>query len=861
MRRHVRRTPGGRPGPAAWLYGTLAVCLAVLALFATPAGAVAGTFTARASGTPRDARPHRSYTNAPCNHGHKVPGVADCMAVVTTSSDHAIRPDADAPPSGALGPADIQSAYHLPAGGAGQTVAIIDAYGDSQAESDLASFRSHYGLPPCTSASGCFRKVDQDGGTNYPTDDAGWGLETSLDLDAVSSACPKCDILLVEGQSPSTDDLGTAMDTAVALGAKYVSNSYGLPDTDTSGSDHYYDHPGVAVTASSGDAGNQVNWPSSSPDVISVGGTRLTPDASSARGWGETAWAQGGAGCSAYEPKPTYQSANGLDTQCAGRATSDIAADADPASGLATYDTLGYDGWMQIGGTSLASPLVAAMYALAGPPEPGTYPVADLYDPAHAGALFDVTSGTDGDCGDLLCQAGPGWDGPTGVGTPNGIAALSQGAHGDIEGQVTDSATGAGLAGATVSTPDGYQATTDSTGHYDLGAAVGTYDLTVSAYGYASATRAAVPVTADTTTALDVALKPVPSTTVSGVVTDGSGHGWPLYAEITVDGSPGGPVFTDPATGRYTLALPQQGTYSLHVSPAFEPGYVTKTVQVATGTSTAMSQDAALTVDQAVCTAPGYGWQGTGADFTGWTGATAQDGWSVQGSGHTWEFDNPAYRTAPILSDGQFAVADSDYYGPAKMDTSLVSPVIDLSAQSAPHLGFNTVYYGDSRNESATVDLSLDGGATWSTVWRQSTADAVGPVDLRIPQAAGHKTVRVRFHYTAKNAWWWALDNVFVGTRTCVPMTGSLVEGAVASTDHRPLVGAEVSSVDMPSVSGVSLATPDDPELADGYYWLFSPLTGRRSFAAGDDGHTTATALLTLTAGQITYKDWSLASG
>ncbi len=189
-------------------------------------------------------------TNASCNTVQRK-GFAHCLAVVRTASPGTITPQQSGPPATALGPADIQSAYKLPPTGGGQTVAIVDAFGDSSAENDLAVFRSQYGLPPCTTANGCFRKVDQTGGTNYPGDDPGWALETSLDLDAVSAACPACNILLVEGTDNSLNSLGVAVDEAVALGAKFVSNSYGAPEDSSELSfDQHYNHPGVAVTAS-----------------------------------------------------------------------------------------------------------------------------------------------------------------------------------------------------------------------------------------------------------------------------------------------------------------------------------------------------------------------------------------------------------------------------------------------------------------------------------------------------------------------------------------------------------------------------------------------------------------------------------
>ncbi len=150
--------------------------------------------------------------------------------------------------------------------------------------------------------------------------------------------------------------------------------------------DAYYNHAGVAVTASTGDTGDVTNWPAANPNVVAVGGTALTQDTTNPRGWNETAWVDGGSGCSPYEPHPDYQ--NGIDTNCASnRAMADISADADPNTGLAVYDTLGYSGWLQVGGTSLSSPLVASMYALAGTPVPGTYPVSYPYQALGQPAL------------------------------------------------------------------------------------------------------------------------------------------------------------------------------------------------------------------------------------------------------------------------------------------------------------------------------------------------------------------------------------------------------------------------------------------------------------------------------------------
>ncbi len=361
-------------------------------------------------------------------------GTASCFG--TVRAGQTLRPDTTSGPVG-FGPTQIQAAYGLAgANASGRTVGIVDAYDDPKAEADLGVYRKAYGLSACTTANGCFRKVNQNGAASpLPTADAGWSEEISLDLDAVSAACPSCHILLVEASTPDNDPLMTAVDTAVRLGASSVSNSYGgAEDSSILAEDSHLNHPGVAITASSGDDGYGVSWPASSPYVTAVGGTTLTK-ASNARGYTETAWSGAGSGCSAYEPKPSWQQ----DTGCAKRTVADVSADADPNSGLGVYDTYntcgsssycdflislgaaqGLDGWAQVGGTSLSSPLIASVYALA-----GNSVTASSYPYAHTGSLNDVTSGSNGSCsGSYLCTAGAGYDGPTGLGTPNGTGGF-----------------------------------------------------------------------------------------------------------------------------------------------------------------------------------------------------------------------------------------------------------------------------------------------------------------------------------------------------------------------------------------------------------------------------------------------------
>jgi hypothetical protein len=314
-------------------------------------------------------------------------------------------------------PSQLAEAYDLPSsGGTGMTVAIVDANDDPNAESDLGVYRTQFGLPPCTTANGCFKKVNQNGVEgSYPTADSGWAGEISLDVDMVSAACPSCKIILVEANSANNDDLGTAVNTAASLGAKVISNSYGGPEDDTvvSASSEYYDHPGILVTASSGDSAYGANFPATSQYVLGVGGTSLVQSSSTARGWAETAWNDGSSGCSAYIPKPSWQT----DADCSKRTVADVSAVADPNTGVAVYDSYGgQGGWNVYGGTSVASPFVAAVFALTGQAgQPNSFPYS------HTNDFYDVTSGSNGSCGGTyLCTAGPGYDGPTGWGTPNG---------------------------------------------------------------------------------------------------------------------------------------------------------------------------------------------------------------------------------------------------------------------------------------------------------------------------------------------------------------------------------------------------------------------------------------------------------
>ena len=348
-------------------------------------------------------------------------GHAGCLAKVLVNDKGAI-PMATAPLASALSPTQLRAAYNLPAGGSGRTVAIVDAYGYPNLERDLAAYRSFYGMPACTTGNGCLRILNQTGGSTPPSADLGWSQEQALDVDAVSATCPACNILVVQSSSASFTDLGAAVKTAAAQpGVVAVSNSYGGGDAPDSTYGTYYNHPGIAVTASTGDNGYKGgSYPASSSYVTAVGGTTLKMSGTTRVS--ETVWSGAGSGCSTYNAALPAASAFG--TGCAKRAMADVSAAADPNyGGLSVYapTSLTASSWSQYGGTSESAPIIASVYALAG----GGYSNATPY--AHPGSLFDITSGSNSKrkCPQTQwCTARVGWDGPTGLGTPNGTGAF-----------------------------------------------------------------------------------------------------------------------------------------------------------------------------------------------------------------------------------------------------------------------------------------------------------------------------------------------------------------------------------------------------------------------------------------------------
>jgi subtilase family serine protease len=318
-------------------------------------------------------------------------------------------------------PAQVRAAYGINGfGSSSTTVAIVDAFGYPNAEADLNTFRSAVGLGPCTTASGCLTIVNQGGGkdVNIPSD-VGWDIEQAADLDTVTTMCPNCKIILVEAHSARLNDLAAAVRTAAAMGAHVISNSYGGGEIGTQPFEGAYNQPGIAVTASTGDAGFGVQFPASSPHVTAVGGTSLTMNGFARVS--ETAWDGAGSGCSTVYPGPSWQASSNANmannTLCSMRMAADVSADADPDTGVVIYINIPPipAGFYGIGGTSISNQIIAGIYGERG--DAVNY-ASKIY--ANSSTLNDIISGSNGSCSGLyLCTAMPGYDGPTGLGTPS----------------------------------------------------------------------------------------------------------------------------------------------------------------------------------------------------------------------------------------------------------------------------------------------------------------------------------------------------------------------------------------------------------------------------------------------------------
>jgi subtilisin family serine protease/N-acetylneuraminic acid mutarotase len=536
------------------------------------------------------------------------------------------------------------------------------------------------------------------------------------------------------------------------------------------------------------------------------------------------------------------------------------------APGVDVRSSVPGSSYASFNGTSMAAPHVAGSIALLWSAAPSL--VGDI---AATRALLDDTAV---DTENLQCGGTADDNNVFGEGRLDALALLQAapiGDTGELTGTVTDAGTGDPISGATIHvTGDGVDRTltTGGDGTYSTALTAGDYTVEASAFGYLSQTTL-VTIEVGETTVADFALQAAPLVNVTGLIRDGSGHGWPVYAKVNVEGAPDAAAYSNPFTGRYRLQLPANAEHTLTVEPQY-PGYLDLTETIVVGSGN-LVRDLTMFVDTNACTtAPGYQFGSSGV-FETFESGSLPAGWTIVdniGNGQVWQFNNPGGRSNLTGGEGGFAIVDSDEYGPGNdQDTQLVSPMLDLTNVANPIIQFNQDFnwWVLGLNEFTNVDVSIDGGVTWETVFHQSGADAPGPRQetIEIPQAAGEPDVQVRFHYgNARFEFWWEIDNVLIGELFCVPIDGGLVAGFVRDRNTGAGInGATVTSVDNPDESTTTFATPDDPARDDGFYWMFSSLTGPHPFTASAPSYSPLTRQADVEADWTTQRNFQLAAG
>jgi N-acetylneuraminic acid mutarotase len=528
------------------------------------------------------------------------------------------------------------------------------------------------------------------------------------------------------------------------------------------------------------------------------------------------------------------------------------------APGVNVRSSVPGNGYQAFNGTSMAAPHLGGTIALLWSAAPGL--IGDI--PGTRQLLDDTAIDVD----DTTCGGTADDNNVWGEGRLDALALLQAAPVGDagtVEGTVTDAASGDPLEDATIAFagPSNRSTTTGDDGSYSIQLSAGDYEVTVSKFGYETETTTLTVVAGETTTS-DHALTAAASVTLSGTVADGSGHDWPLYASVDVAG-PADDTWTDPETGEYSVTVPANASYDVTITADY-PGYnaSSETITIGDGDTT---HDVALTVDTATCLAPGYQFNTEGVTES-FDSTETPPGWAVvdhAGTEQVWLFDNPSSRDNLTGGSGNFAIMDSDYYGSTGVqDTSLVSPEIDMSSLTAPVVGFKQDY--NNLGDIADVDVSVDGGETWETVLHQTTS-VRGPREdvVQLPMAAGEPDVQVRFHnHEADFDWWWMVDDVFIGNRTCDPIPGGLVLGNVRDvTSGDGINGATVTNLDAPDINAKTKATPDDENLDDGFYWMFSSQTGTHPFEATANQYSSDTQDVRVIR-DLTYKaDFELGAG
>ncbi|NJD60839.1 MAG: hypothetical protein FIA98_15710, partial [Anaerolineae bacterium] len=532
-------------------------------------------------------------------------------------------------------------------------------------------------------------------------------------------------------------------------------------------------------------------------------------------------------------------------------------------SSVNTSDTAYEGGWS---GTSMAAPHVTGLTALifqAGPCLVGNFTAVENIIQQSAA----IASGVPGTCS----GEGPGQvpNQSTGWGEIRALAAVqlaltSCGPMGTLEGTVTAAGSGTPIANAmvqAVGTERTFETRTDAAGQYSMSLPVGTYTINVSAYSFLPASIPGVVIQENLTTTLNVALDPAPSYTVSGKVWDPAA-GWGLYAKITIGGYPGVPIWTDPATGNYSISLVAGQNYTFNAE-VFSAGYLPTALD--TGVLAGdLVLDIPVLADNDNCVAPGYVLDVTGVYETFESATFPPAGWTVTQSGGncTWVGNDPGVRGNLTGGTGQFAIADSDNCGSGTtMDTTLTSPVMDVSTLVNVNLSYNYDYNNLVSTESADLDVSADGGATWTNVHHWNT-DMRGPNTFTQDLTSllgGSTQAQLRYHYIAPGwDWWWEVDNVFVGEKVCHPIGGGgLVVGRVAdANDNHALVGAKVTG----DISGdATAAATADPAMGN-FYALFQS-AGSHTLTATMQKYSPAIASVSVPTGSTIRQDFALQTG